>query len=96
MQVSDPLLEGDKVKIGMLAGTMLSRSLEILQLAKRAGKMSIMGETHMYGVVQGGPVNVDTKGGLTDLIMAKKAGMPPSKPPVTSSNNEVAEEEWDS
>jgi hypothetical protein len=96
MQVPDPLTEGDRVKIYNLGGTMLTRTLEIIQLAKRTGKtMSIMGETHMYGVVQGGPVKVDEKGGLTEKIFAAKAQLP-SRPAVEpKGGGEVAEEEWD-
>ena len=95
MQVSDPLCEGDRVKIYTLGGTMLTKSVEITSLAKRKEKMSIMGETHMYGVVQGGPVQVDAKGGLTEKIFAAKANLPARAPPQTSYNGEVAEEGWD-
>jgi len=96
MQVSDPLKEGDRVKIYTIAGTMLTKTLEIVSLAKRTGNMSIMGETHMYGVVQGGPVNVDAKGGMTEKIFAAKASLPSSsKAKPAEAGGEVAEEEWD-
>ena len=98
MNVSDPHSEGDRVRIYTLGGTLLTKSLEITAIGKRTGKtMSIMGETHMYGVVQGGPVQVDAKGGLTDKIFAAKANLPSSKskPTENTSGGEVAEEEWD-
>lgn len=95
MQVSDPLAEGDRVKIYTLAGTMLVRNIEITSLAKRKDKASIMGETHLYGVVQGGPIQVDAKGGWTERMLAAKASMPkPAPQPEPSGHKEVADEEW--
>jgi hypothetical protein len=94
--VPDPLMvEGDTVMVELLGGTLLCKSVEVLSLAKRTGKMSIMGETHMYGVVQGGPVQVDSKGGMTEKIFAVKAQMKTPDPPKRSANSDVKEEEWD-
>ncbi|KAH9255103.1 hypothetical protein BASA81_006862 [Batrachochytrium salamandrivorans] len=93
--VPDPLMvEGDRVKLTLLPGTLCAQRVELVGTAKRQGRMSIMGETHMFGVVQGGAVQVDQKGGMTDKIFAAKAGMKTQdqQPP---SSSDVKDEEWD-
>lgn len=95
--VPDPLMvEGDRVKLTLLPGTLCAQRVELAGTAKRQGRMSIMGETHMFGVVQGGAVQVDQKGGMTDRIFAAKAGMKASdQPPPPPSGSDVKDEEWD-
>lgn len=92
--VSDPLALGDVVSISTMPQTVLAASVAIVSLAERKAKnMSMLGETSMYGVVQGGPVNVDAKGGLRDKIFSAKANLPAGK--EEPKGNEVADEEWD-
>ena len=94
--VPDPLMQaGDRAKVALLPGTLLANRVELESVVKRAGRPSIMAETHLYGVVQGGPVNVDAKGGMTERIFATKQQAPPSPPKKPDENADVKEDEWD-
>jgi hypothetical protein len=87
------MYEGDTVTIQTVSGTLLTAKVNLVSVVKRSAPMGIHGETHMFGVVQGGPISVDAKGGMTDKIFAVKGTVKKQEP--TNTSNDVAEDEWD-
>jgi hypothetical protein len=98
----ETLLPGDLVSICTEGQTLMARSFVVNERVKRAsgkGNASMKGYTHLYGVVQGGPVKVDGAGGLTDTIFKARKSLHENAAGTTGStkttSQDVKDEEWD-
>lgn len=112
-EFGEPLLPGDTVSISTEGMTPVIRTIDVTERVKReVGKQGTMkGYTHMYGVVQGGPVKVDGASGLTDAIFKARKSLHEGVVGVSSTgataatssiitakaknDDDVKDEEWD-